>query len=337
MLRHWSVGIPALTIHRGRTDLRAPRTQTLISLGAALLLVGTVFVAVSAIGPASLCGNCHAMRPYAQAYAESVHSGAGCVVCHAPTLPDRIGMGGRVLSGMVPSAITGARSVTGPAQGLGDDGCRSCHAQDIRGQVRGGSITLLHGVCAQDAACVSCHGNVAHEDVTRVPRAYAMESCIACHRQEVATIECDGCHSARTQQERLRGGSWQVTHGPQIIQTHGLGDISSCGICHSPDHCVGCHGTALPHPIGFGQAHGEEALRDPAVCEACHETGALCAPCHGIEMPHPAGFLGVHSSIASGVDDPACTRCHDVRQCATCHERHDDHPRGPGSPPKAGG
>lgn len=337
MLRHWSVGIPAFTIHRGRTDLRAPRTQTLISLGAILLLAGTVLLAVSAIGPASLCGSCHAMQPYAQAHAGSAHSGAGCVVCHAPTLPDRIGMGARVVGHMVPSAIMGARGVTGPAQGLGDDGCRACHVQDIEGEVRGGSIRLLHDVCVQGQACVSCHGDVTHGDAARVRRVHAMESCVACHQQEEATVECDVCHSARTQQERLESGSWQVTHGPQIIQAHGLGDLSSCGICHSPEHCVGCHGTALPHPIGFGQAHGEEALRDPGVCAACHETSAMCVPCHGIEMPHPGGFLAEHAAIATAVDDPACTRCHDVRQCATCHERHDDHPRGPGTQPKAGG
>lgn len=149
-----------------------------------------------------------------------------------------------------------------------------------------------------------------------------MELCVACHRSAKAPVACDTCHSARTERERLRQGPWQITHGAQWSKTHGLGSIRSCDTCHPEDYCVRCHGTVLPHPPGFGQSHGDEAKRDLKVCASCHDTGTLCTPCHGVEMPHGDGFLKQHSSLAKGLDDPSCTRCHDTEDCVACHVRH---------------
>lgn len=287
---------------------------------------------MSAIGTASFCGGCHAMRPYAESYAESEHEGSGCVACHAPSAVDRAGMGWRVVGGMLPRAAVGAKSVSGPAQGTPGDGCRSCHSREIEASVDRDGIRVLHPVCASESSCVDCHGTVAHGEAVRVRRAYTMESCTLCHQREKATLECDTCHSEHTQYERLERGPWQVTHGSQWAQTHGLGSLQSCGVCHAADYCVRCHGTALPHPIGFGQSHGVEALHDLDACTACHETGTLCTPCHGIEMPHPGGFLKEHSSIASAVEDPACVRCHDTDECSACHMQH-IHPGNAVKPP----
>jgi len=237
---------------------------------------------------------------------------------------------------MLPKAVSGAEAISGPAQGVADDGCVPCHAADIEEMADRDGIKMLHPACASGSACIDCHGDVAHGDAARVRRTYTMESCTRCHQAQKATLECDACHSAHTQRERLEQGPWQVTHGSQWAQTHGLGSLSSCGVCHPAGYCVRCHGTALPHPIDFGQSHGDEAKKDLAVCEACHDTDMLCTPCHGIEMPHPDGFLPEHSSIADAVEDPACVRCHDPKQCVACHVRH-VHPGNAAQPPKAGG
>jgi len=303
-------------------------------VSAALLLTAFVTV-VAAAGPSSLCGSCHAMRPYAGTLAESEHGSTGCVTCHAPTSADRMGMAGRVITRMLPAAFMGAAQVTGPAQGVADEGCVSCHRADIEGMADRDGIRVLHPACASGSPCIDCHGEVAHADTARVRRTYTMESCTACHQSEKATLECDACHSAHTQHERLERGPWQVTHGSQWSQTHGLGSLRSCGVCHPSDYCVRCHGTVLPHPAGFGQSHGDEAAEDLSVCVACHDADALCTPCHGIEMPHPDGFLPEHSSITDGVEDPACVRCHDPEECVACHVRH-VHPGNAAQPPEAG-
>ena len=335
MLPHWAVGVLQRHVHRGRTNLRTLRTQTLISAGVILLLTSVLFVAVAGSGSAAFCGSCHAMRPYALAYASGAHDGAGCVSCHASSLADRISMPGRVLGGMVPRAISGADEVSGPALGMPDDGCNSCHGQDVEDIIDRNGIRVLHPTCARAATCADCHGDVPHGNAVRVRRAYTMESCTVCHQRDGATLECGVCHSEHTQRERLERGPWQVTHGAQWAQTHGLGSLTSCGVCHPSDYCVRCHGTALPHPIGFGQSHGDEAKRDLAVCEACHDTDTLCTPCHGVDMPHAEGFLKSHSAIATDVDDPVCSRCHDSQECIACHERH-IHPGNAVKAPKAG-
>lgn len=325
----------AATFHRGRKNLRTPRTQTLVSVGVILLLVGALFVAASAAGSPTFCGACHAMSPYAEALAVSAHDGAGCVSCHAPSLADRGAMAGRVLFGMIPRAVIGSGDVSGPSRGVSDDGCASCHADGLDDAVDRNGIRVLHQTCARTVACADCHGGVPHGGAVRVRRAYTMESCTECHQREGATLECDACHSEHTRRERLDRGPWQVTHGTQWAQTHGLGSLTSCGVCHPADYCVRCHGTALPHPIGFGQSHGDEAKKDLTVCRSCHDTDTLCTPCHGIEMPHAEGFLKSHSSTTSRLDDPACVRCHDTQECMACHERH-IHPGNAVKPPKAG-
>lgn len=306
----------------GRTTLHTRYTRMLIIAGLVVVAILVLVSVVSAVGSAGFCGSCHAMKPYAVAYSVIDHEGAGCVSCHAPSGLDRIGMGWRVVTGMAPHAALGSCVVSGPAQGVTDDGCRSCHERELEEPVDRNGIKVLHAVCAIESACVDCHGTVTHGESVRVRRAFTMESCTGCHQREKATLECDVCHSEHTQHERLERGPWQVTHGSQWSQTHGLGSLQSCSVCHPSDYCVRCHGTELPHPIGFGQSHGVEALRDLTACEACHETGTLCTPCHGIEMPHPTGFLKDHSSIAAEVEDPACVRCHDTQECMACHERH---------------
>lgn len=335
MLAHWVAGRTRLRVPGGRTILHARRTRMIAGTAYALLLVVALAAAVAAAAPSGLCGGCHAMRPYAVAHEESEHGSAGCATCHAPSPADRAGMVGRVFFRMLPKAITGAQEIIGPAQGVAADGCVSCHTADIEEMADRDGIRVLHPACASGSVCIDCHGAVAHSDAVRVSRAYTMESCTDCHQTGKATLECDACHSAHTQRERLEHGPWQVTHGAQWSQTHGLGNLRSCGVCHPPDYCVRCHGTVLPHPIGFGRSHGDEAAKNLSVCAACHDPDTLCTPCHGIEMPHPDGFLPEHSSIADGVEDPACVRCHDPEECVACHVRH-VHPGNAAQPPKAG-
>ncbi|MRS11760.1 MAG: hypothetical protein EG823_01650 [Actinobacteria bacterium] len=212
--------------------------------------------------------------------------------------------------------------MSGPAGVTPDEGCEACHLPSLGGLTERAGIRVLHRECAKDRGCVTCHGSSIHGEVSRVPRAYAMEDCTACHRDLAAPVHCATCHSERTKRERLTTSAWQVTHGAEWNSTHGLGSLRSCAECHPSDYCVRCHGTALPHPPGFGQTHGDEAKKDLGACTACHDKAQLCDACHGIEMPHPDGFLKAHSSIVSSVDQPECVRCHDSAECIGCHVRH---------------
>lgn len=316
-----------------RTTLRARTRARIILAGAAVVIVVALVTATTATGPPALCGSCHAMRPYRESLADSGHAGQACVTCHASSVSDSIDMSRRVVFGMIPASLTG-RGITGAGEGVADDGCASCHSSGIEAVVDRDGILMAHASCSAADSCVDCHGATAHGGTSRVRRTFTMEQCADCHISSGATLACDACHSPRTQHERLERGPWQVTHGSEWSQTHGLGSLTSCAVCHPPDYCVRCHRTVLPHPPGFGQSHGDEAKTDVFVCTACHDTETFCTPCHTIEMPHPENFLKEHSSVTDAVDDPACSRCHDSEQCVACHVRH-VHPGGP-QPPKAG-
>lgn len=273
------------------------------------------------------------MRPYVESLASSAHVGVVCASCHAPGIAARADMSRRVVVEMLPTAVV-AGGVSGPGEGVADAGCATCHSASLGEVIDRDGVRVLHPSCALERSCVECHGQTAHGATSRVSRTYTMESCAECHVASGATLECDACHSPHTQRERLDSGPWQVTHGSEWAQTHGLGSLTSCSVCHPSDYCVRCHGTVLPHPLGFGQSHGDEAKKNLNACAACHSTQALCTPCHTIEMPHPAGFLKQHSSAADEVEDPRCVRCHDTDECVFCHVQH-VHPGG-AQPPQAG-
>lgn len=290
-----------------------------------LLVVGAVVIL--AAGPLTLafpqaCNPCHAKTgEYAQ-WAESPHATVSCASCHT----DRgllFGLGNSLkLVGEVSAIVRGER-VRNVAW-ISDDGCLLCHKDYETLITMSGGLRMSHvGLAEAGFRCAECHAEVAHRSPDAKMAGYKMSTCATCHNNVNVSGQCDTCHTGKTDSSEARtlDPEWAATHGPNWQQMHGMGDLSTCVLCHDPRKCEGCHGVGLPHNQAFAAEHGAQAIADRTACGPCHTT-SYCESCHGIDMPHPDGFLPEHSSIAVGFEDPACARCHTTTNCNECHERH---------------
>lgn len=283
----------------------------------ALILVG----ALSAGSATSTCERCHDAGRYSGGVA-GAHRSASCADCHANGTLARAGLALEVATRMLPARVGGR---TLPANPVSSETCIGCHGSAPAVGPRNSGLRINHATCAAPVRtpCTGCHTLSAHSaSAVRWVQQPMMEECIACHRKQNAPSACDTCHVGRIPTERLLNGPWQVTHGAMWKTTHGAGDVKYCPTCHQPTKCKKCHGVEMPHPDGFGQTHGNEAIRNRAACRQCHSE-ALCNGCHeGIAMPHPAGFLRRHSAAAKSVDDSRCLPCHKADDCERCHTEH---------------
>ena len=287
------------------------------------------------------CGSCHAMDSFVEDAETTVHGSIACTACHVgDSVADSLDLRTRVLAQMIPATLTGVREPRGASGLLPREGCLECHTQIMDSETGETGVSIDHAACAATGSCVQCHGGVAHPNAVRWVRMYTMEDCVACHQGEGTADSCDTCHTGRVERDRLAVGPWQVTHGANWRDTHGMGSVQYCATCHPNNYCVDCHGTPLPHSATWGSQHGKAAVADRDSCVTCHPDESLCDLCHGMEMPHAEGFLQDHSSKASSVEDARCAPCHIVDDCVECHENH-IHPGGPNMPealvPTAGG
>lgn len=307
---------------------KVTRVVVMAAAGLALVYAGvSAYVAID--GRPSTCAACHSMEPYFEAMREAAHQDQVCSDCHGAGG----GVGGRlefasVVAGrMIPRVFA---DTTGEylAVTTSDRACLGCHESLVMGGVVGSSLRIDHSTCAVSAPeCVSCHTASLHETGSTWPRDAVMGECISCHRDEGAPNGCETCHTGRRLADRVSSGPWQVTHGAEWRQTHGMGDLDTCDACHESSDCVGCHGVALPHPVSFSREHGEFALLETARCSSCHDADIFCDDCHGVPMPHDDDFIVMHSTVAAGTGDPLCARCHVASDCDECHVKH-VHPGG---------
>jgi hypothetical protein len=81
-------------------------------------------------------------------------------------------------------------------------GCRTCHTQmapraipEQRVYELRDFVIFSHGRHAEAKLnCASCHGEVNAMDKVEVVRSTKMASCMDCHREHRATLECNVCH-----------------------------------------------------------------------------------------------------------------------------------------------
>jgi len=292
----------------------------------ALVIIAVAVFLFAAIGLADYgtsqraCVLCH--KSYALATKQTAHSSVQCTACHSPTGLDRFALAWNEWWRMIPAQLVGGR-ISGPVTEIPRATCLRCHLAVMANKPQQGTaLRIEHAKCAPDASCDACHSEVGHGALTRWKREPVMDTCTGCHSQQGATLACDGCHTGHGTTERLAEGPWQVSHGPNWQQMHGLGNLDSCSTCHEDKFCVACHKTPIPHTIYFGEVHGEQSLADRASCEVCHKSSVFCDSCHGLEMPHPAGFLQAHAAVARTVKNPLCLRCHSEPDCVRCHVRH---------------
>lgn len=287
------------------------------------VLLNVAAVTVVAVAP-ERCLECHTPSGETALEVREGHAGAACLDCHGgDTVIGKVGFASRQVYGMYLEidALTEGRS----ASAVHNVSCVACH--DVTKAVAGdGAIRIDHASCATGRKCTDCHSRVAHGDSVAWPRSYDMFDCVPCHMSQAQSVQCDFCHTARSQQERVATGTFALTHGANWRETHGMGDSLTCGACHSSEKCVKCHGAGVPHLAAFSRNHSEPAMDPGAQCRTCHQP-RFCDDCHGIEMPHPQGFTPAHSRIAEAEGEEACQRCHAPSDCVECHVKH-VHPGG---------
>lgn len=299
----------------------APATAIARIAGAIAVLVLVIFL-VS--GPATLaaprtCASCHS-SDYRQ-WASSRHASVACASCHSDRAA-ALGLGNSVA---LLSDLSRVGSGPGGVVAVPDTACLRCHSSQklFRKVVTASGLRMSHkGLIGRGHRCIDCHADVAHA----VPAARAtrptMSSCATCHNNVDVTGACTTCHaeSASKIQAREVDPEWSKTHGPDWKTLHGMGDLSTCTLCHARTECQTCHGVPMPHEEGFISTHGATAQQHPAACITCHQQ-TFCSDCHGIQMPHPAGFLKQHPTTAKQPGAP-CMRCHTQDNCDQCHQAH---------------
>ena len=273
------------------------------------------------------CAKCHEgpKAKLAISTQHAAHQGQKCVSCHAgEALIDRLSFGAQTTYSMI---IPVLHAQNFDADTAYDSKCQSCH-KSMAGVVSNNGIRIDHSKCANNTSCVKCHGNTGHtvHDATNNVT-YTMDACFTCHKDISSDKKCTLCHAGRSSQSIKATSSWQITHGPNWKQTHGMGNLNTCGVCHAQSMCAKCHGVGVPHGNGFFADHGKYAQKKNENCVSCHET-TFCSDCHGgITMPHPENFLKDHAGVAKKDNDPTCLICHAASDCTNCHAKH-IHPGG---------
>ncbi len=292
------------------------------------VLLNAAAVTLVAVTP-ERCLECHTASGAEPLEVRESHAGSACVDCHGGT-------------SAVDAALFAGRQVYGmylhlddfegrSAARVGNAACTSCH--DVSGgPSEGGAIRIDHATCAIDRQCTDCHSRVVHGDSVSWPRSYDMFDCVPCHMSQAQSVQCDYCHTERSPAERVRTGTFALTHSSNWREAHGMGDSLACGACHDADKCVSCHGAGVPHTPAFASNHSGSAVQPDARCDSCH-TPAFCDNCHGLAMPHPDGFTPGHSALVNAEGDEVCQRCHAPADCVTCHVKHVH----PGNAKRSGG
>lgn len=284
-------------------------------IAAVVALVNLAAVAVVAVAPGR-CVSCH------QSSAETLelstaHAAVACLDCHGGVnAPDAVDFAGRQVYGMY-LRLPGTDR---PRTAVSDASCVACH--DVSGAPSDqGAIRMNHATCSVGRSCTDCHSRTAHGDSVKWSRDYDMFDCVSCHMAQAKSVECDLCHTERSREQRVRTGSFALTHAENWRKTHGMGDSLICAACHTAAKCVGCHGAGVPHTAAFATTHGKSAVQKGAQCTSCHNR-RFCDDCHGLEMPHPPGFVPGHSSLVKSKGRTNCDNCHVASDCTTCHVKH---------------
>lgn len=293
----------------------------ILALALAALAVVVVAAGVSTSSPA-VCASCHGAL--SNGLKSSPHSQQTCYDCHLENgWWDWVGHKALEITVMYPARMTNPKALPRGGSSLSRKPCMRCHQEIAQGITKAGGLRIRHGSCAvPPVSCLNCHGSVSHNEATRWIRQPIMEECVLCHREAKADRECDTCHEGQLERDRLVKGPWQVTHGKNWRDMHGMGRLSYCGTCHPTDYCVRCHDVTLPHESNFGNTHGTRSLRPTSKCYDCHDKKTFCTACHKIEMPHGTSFLKRHSSIATSRTDERCGKCHEQSDCKRCHAQH---------------
>ncbi|HEY5949060.1 MAG TPA: cytochrome c3 family protein [Kofleriaceae bacterium] len=182
--------------------------------------------------------------------------------------------------------------------------CAGCHpgfkpgVPVERSYVMSSSLKFDHSAHVK-STCESCHGDLRNVDLATTRDLPTMASCLSCHLDGGDQRQCTSCHFAAI------GGLMETKfpHGELVPRQTGLGD---------------------EHGPMFERDHKQQARRNDATCNACHDKSE-CVECHqGVVKPaefHTGNYLLVHASEAKR-GRPDCSACHRAQTvCVACHER----------------
>lgn len=201
------------------SDLRGPFASTRAALApvkkrhvlvASMGLVGIVaggILVFSAISfwwtsQPSFCNRCHVMNKYVAAWQSSVHQDVNCEACHLT--PGFFGFLGGKISGLqvVMNYIRGTYEDYSFNAAVTNAACLQCHDDILDGNIhdKASGITVSHrDIIDMGGKCMNCHSTVAHGSEVSFGSAThpTMETCLKCHNDNIAPLDCDLCHTGR--------------------------------------------------------------------------------------------------------------------------------------------
>lgn len=298
------------------------RGRRLVMAAVGIVLAAVLGVAVVGIAGPKPCASCHDRAAFRAGTQASAHARVECKSCHFS--PGVIGDAVYAVRWPAHAYLPPGRTADRDIAAVPDSRCNACHETAIQDAVVSNGIRMNHATCAVGSSCTDCHSSTAHGSATRWVRAYDMDGCLGCHL-ESKKVACDLCHEGQAATARVKSVAFAVTHGPAWQSTHGMGDTTTCAVCHESSDCARCHGPGVPHEAAFVNTHTSFATRSDSQCASCHDD-AFCTSCHGTQMPHPQGFTPRH--VIDAKAKPAlCDRCHEKSDCTNCHLKH-VHPGG---------
>lgn len=159
--------------------------------------------------------------------------------------------------------------------------------------------SLTHGVRGEFATreCAACHP-AAFEFVPadhttafkvgkhKTPAEERMESCTMCHTSSF----CAECHvggfkmaddtvSVAVVPADHREREWIPGHGREFLAQRG-----ACSTCHTPQSCINCHSTPMPHPPQWLSRHAAGNGYPKEDCKVCHRNRSDCQDCHHYQV-----------------------------------------------------
>lgn len=211
-------------------------------------------------------------------------------------------------------------------------------------------------------ACLSCNSCHAVSQKDRAHKLPEGQICTSCHRDDAHEVMA----ALGTQPERP-SGAIRFDHDQhlamkslsgQCVPCHAgvvdpakstLPAMSQCFSCHEHEQewkegvCVPCHvqadlerslpKTFLRHDKTFMRRHGQLAVQEKRLCQACHSQSS-CDDCHDVTQDlsierrrfeqiernfvHRGDFM-VRHAIEAQSQPERCVRCHTVESCDSCH------------------
>lgn len=150
----------------------------------------------------SFCNRCHVMEPYVAAWKQSPHQNVNCESCHLT--PGFFGYMGGKISGLqvVMNYIRGEYHDWSFNAAVSNASCLQCHESILDRNIHDPTIgiTVSHkNIIGMGGKCLSCHSTVAHGAAVSVGSEThpTMATCLRCHNDKIAPLECDLCHTGR--------------------------------------------------------------------------------------------------------------------------------------------